>query len=74
MPRDITITLTLPCRDDVPDDVVDWMASHLAQFARQEFADVYDPTTWHTPSYVGPPMIGGNSTITWTWQTSGDEL
>jgi hypothetical protein len=46
----------LPCRDDVPAQVLEWMAANLAEHAAHEFDEDYEPD-WGQ-GYVGPPLAG----------------
>jgi hypothetical protein len=41
--KPIVITVHLQCRDDVPVDVLNWMAENLAAHAAHEFGNGYDP-------------------------------
>lgn len=38
----IAIMVTLDCHDDVPPQVIDWMAANLLQHAEQEFGNDFD--------------------------------
>ena len=51
----VSITLTLDCRDNLPDHVLEWMGANVAEHASHEFADDYDEH-FVRPSYVGPPL------------------
>ena len=53
----VVITLTLDCRDDVPQHILRWMAENLVEHASREFGDYYDPAFVAT-SYPGPPLQG----------------
>ena len=59
--KPIEITLRLHCRDDVPANVVEWMAGNLAEHAENEFAGDYDPE-WND-GYEGPPLAGGVAVV-----------
>jgi len=41
--KQVVITLTLGCKDDVPPHVLEWMAANLAEHAANEFDGDYDP-------------------------------
>ncbi len=42
--KEVTITLTLQCRDDVPEHVLQWMAENLEEHAFHEFKSDYEPS------------------------------
>ena len=56
----VAITLTLECRDDVPEEVLQWMAANLVQHAERELTEDYEPD-WH--HYQGPPLAGRISVL-----------
>ena len=52
----VVITLTLDCRDDVPQAVLRWMAENIVHHASQEFEAAYRAD--YADGYVGPPLVG----------------
>ena len=56
--RVITFELIVPCRDDVPDHVVEWMKASLTRHAESEFGSDYD-ASFVRPAYEGPPCVDG---------------
>jgi hypothetical protein len=57
----VLVTIVLPCRDDVPAHVVQWMADNLAEHAAQEFDSAYEPEFGR--GYDGPPLVGPVSSV-----------
>ena len=51
----INFTITLNCREDVPPDVIEWMAVSLLQHAETEFASDFDPA-FVGHSYASTPI------------------
>ena len=53
--KHVTMTLLLECPDDVPSDVLAFMAWNLADHANREFGADYQPA-WTTQPYEGPVL------------------
>ena len=56
--KPIAVTLHLQCRDDVPADVLSWIAESLADYVSTTFGVGYDPTS-HPFEYHASPLLYG---------------
>ena len=53
--KQVVITLTLECADDVPPHVLEWMAGNLAEHASNEFLGDYEEE-FVDPPYPNAPL------------------
>jgi hypothetical protein len=56
--KPVTFIVTLECRDDVPQHVIEWIGANLADHAAQEFGQDFEPD-WVDPPYEDAPLDGG---------------
>jgi len=55
----VLLIVMMPCRDNVPVYVLEWMRDNLREYAQGEFHDAYDPEVVHPPYSEGPLVDGG---------------
>jgi hypothetical protein len=69
---DFVITITIPCRADIPEHVQQWMRDSIAAHATEEFGRQFDPD-WVTPRWAGRPLLkGAEATVTGGVRQAGD--
>jgi hypothetical protein len=72
----VVITLVLPCRTDVPAQVIDWMGDNLAEHATHEFGHDYGDHDWF-PNYPTTPLVGDalvvSGDVDGTWRQHDEE-
>jgi hypothetical protein len=61
----ILFAVTLDCRDDVPQEVLDWMAANLTEHAEQEFGPRGYRPDFTDEQYPGPPLRGAVVVKSW---------